>query len=83
MVYINIPYLPENDTIDKDFAMGQIQPLDISDEAKWEAYKAIYHLHPRGVAFEDMTEALQLEIVLKKLGVPYRQTESSEFTGTR
>lgn len=83
MVYINIPYMPENDTIDKDFAIQQIQTLDISDEAKWEAYKAIYNLHPRGVAFESLAEALQLETVLKKLGVPYRQTETSEFTGTR
>jgi hypothetical protein len=83
MVYINIPYVPENDTIDKDLAMREIEPLAISDEAKWEAYKAIYHLQPRGVAFEDITEALQLESVLQKLGVPYRQTETSEFTGTR
>ena len=83
MVYINIPYVTENDTIDKDFAVEQIQTLTISDEAKWEAYKAIYHLQPRGVAFEDPAEAFQLETVLKKLGVPYRQTETSEFTGTR
>ena len=83
MVYINIPYVPENDTIDKDFAVEQIQALTISDEAKWEAYKAIYNLHPRGVEFEDPAEALELEIVLKKLGVPYRQSEASEFTGTR
>ena len=83
MVYINIPYVPENDTIDKDFAIQQIQALAISDEAKWEAFKAIYHLHPRGVAFEDVTEALQLETALQKLGVPYRQTETSEFTGSR
>jgi hypothetical protein len=83
MVYINIPYVPENDTIDKDFAVEQIQALTISDEAKWEAYKAIYNLHPRGVEFEDAAEALELEIVLKKLGVPYRQSEASEFTGTR
>jgi hypothetical protein len=83
MVYINIPYVSENDTIDKNFAIEQIQALTISDEAKWEAYKAIYNLHPRGVAFEDAAEAMQLETVLKKLGVPYRETETSEFTGTR
>lgn len=83
MVYINIPYIPENDKIDKDLAIEEIQALTISDEAKWEAYKAIYHLQPRGVEFEDAAEAMQLETVLKKLGVPYRQTESSEFTGTR
>lgn len=83
MVYINIPYMRENDTIDKNYAIQQIQSLDISDEAKWEAFEAIYHLHPRGVAFEDLTEALQLETALKTLGVPYRQTESSEFSGTR
>jgi hypothetical protein len=83
MVYINIPYVPENDTIDKDFAIAEIGALTISDEAKWDAYKAIYNLQPRGVAFEDAAEAMQLETVLKKLGVPYRETETSEFTGTR
>ena len=80
-MYINIPYVPENSAIDKDFAKREIQALDISDEAKWETYKAIYHLHPRGVAFadEDIKEALQVENLLGKLGVPYRQTENPEF----
>jgi hypothetical protein len=81
MVYINIPYVPENNTIDKDFVKREIQALDISDEAKWETYKAIYQLHPRGVAFadEDIKQALQVETLLAKLGVPYRQTDSPEF----
>jgi hypothetical protein len=81
MVYINIPYVPENDTIDKDLVKQEIQALDISDEAKWETFKAIYHLHPRAVAFadEDIREAQQVETLLGKLGVPYRQTENPEF----
>ena len=83
MVYINIPYVPENNTIDRNLAIEQIQSLDISEEAKWEAFEAIYNLHPRGVSFENITDAVQLEAVLQKLGVPYRQTETSEFTGTR
>ena len=81
MVYINIPYVPENDTIDKDLVKQEIQALNISDEAKWETYKAIFHLHPRGVSFadEDIKEAQQVETLLGKLGVPYRQTENPEF----
>ena len=81
MVYINIPYVPENNTIDKDYVKREIQALDISDEAKWETYKAIYYLHPRGVEFadEDLKQALQVEALLSKLGVPYRQTENPEF----
>ena len=83
MIYINIPYVQENSKIDKDFAKEQIQSLEISDEAKWETYKAIFQLHPRGVAFEDLREVAQVETLLSKLGVPYRQTEDSEFTGTQ
>lgn len=83
MVYINIPYVPENNTLDRNLVIEQIQSLDISDEAKWEAFEAIYNLHPRGVSFEDLTDAMKLETALQKLGVPYRQTETSEFTGTR
>ena len=81
MVYINIPYVLENNRIDRDFAKKEIQLLDINDTAKENAYLAIYNLNPRGVNFEgeNSTEAFLLEGALKRLGIPYRQSEESEY----
>jgi hypothetical protein len=81
MVYINIPYIPENNKINKDVAKKEIQSLDINNNAKQSAYAAIYNLHPRGVNFErkNAVEAFMLEDVLKRLGVPYRKSEESEY----
>lgn len=81
MVYVNIPYIPENNKIDKEIVKKEIQSLDISDIAKQSAYTAIYNLHPRGVNFDykHSVEALLLEASLKKLGVPYRISEESEY----
>lgn len=81
MVYINIPYVVENKRIDKDFAKKEIEILDINESAKQTAYAAIYNLHPRGVDFDghQSEEALLLEAVLKRLGVPYRRSEESEY----
>lgn len=81
MVYINIPYTPENNRINKDVAKKEIQLLDISDSAKQYAYTAIYNINPRGVGFNNQqsVEALLLEGALKKLGVPYRKSEESEY----
>jgi hypothetical protein len=81
MVYINIPYVPENDRIDKDFARKELQILDISDDAKYEAFEAIYNRKMRGVNFnlKDTKEVLQLERALHRLGVPFRQSEESEY----
>lgn len=81
MVYINIPYVPENNRIDRDLTKREIDFLDINDSAKQNAYAAVYNLHPRGVNFEskDSVEAFMLEGVLKKLGIPYRESEESEY----
>jgi hypothetical protein len=81
MVYINIPYVTENNRIDKDFARSELQILDISDEAKKEAFRAIYDRKIRGVNFDakDTKEVLLLEKTLARLGVPFRQTEESEY----
>lgn len=81
MVYINIPYVPENNKIDKEFAKKEIQLLDISDSAKQSAFASIYNFRPRGVDFDSKNseEALRLEDTLKKLGVPYRKSEESEY----
>jgi hypothetical protein len=81
MVYINIPYVAENKRIDKDFAKREIGVLEINEGAKEEAFAAIYNLHPRGVDFgsDQSAEALLLEETLKRLGVPYRKSEESEY----
>jgi hypothetical protein len=80
MVYINIPYVPENNRISKKSAIEEIQVLDISDDAKFTAYKAIYNLNPRGVSFgKNLKEALLLESALNRLGIPFRQSEESEY----
>jgi hypothetical protein len=81
MVYINIPYVPENNRINKDLAQKELQALDINDEAKQTAFKAIYNRLPHGVSFseKDLKEAFQLEKVLSRLGIPYRESEESEW----
>lgn len=81
MVYINIPYVPENNRINKDLVKKEIEILVISDNAKQNAYAAIYNLKPRGVDFEgeENVEAARLENVLSKLGVPYMRLEESEY----
>lgn len=82
MVYINIPYIPENNKIDKEFAKKEIQLLNISDSAKQTALASIYNLRPRGVNFDgkNAVEALRLEEALNKLGVPYRKSEEPEYS---
>lgn len=81
MVYINIPFVNENNRINKISVKKEIQSLDISDNAKEIAYTAIYNLKPRGVNFEseDSVEAFILEGALKRLGVPFRRSEESEY----
>lgn len=77
MVYINIPYVPENNRINKNFAKESLRVLDISESVKDLAYTAIYNLRPRGVNIENQNsvDALLLEATLKKLGVPYKISE--------
>ena len=77
MVYIDIPYAPENDRIDKDLMRKNLDALAISDEAKDEAFRAIYNFQPRGVFFaeNDLRQAVLLEETLRKLGVGYCQKE--------
>jgi hypothetical protein len=81
MVFINIPYLQENNRIDKSLVEAELQALDISDEAKWTAFEAIYNRLPRGVTFagDDTKSAAQLEKVLGRLGISYRQSDESEY----
>ncbi len=80
MVYINIPYHVENDRIDRETVIKEIRALTINEDAKYEAFEAIYNRKPHGVSFDDkgLSEAVQLEAVLKRLGIAYRQSEESE-----
>ena len=77
MVYIDIPFVVENNRIDKDLAKKEIDVLDISDEAKTDALRAMYHRQPLGVNFanKDLKQALSLQNALSKLGAPFRQVE--------
>jgi hypothetical protein len=81
MVFVNIPYVPENDRIRRDLTKKEIEALDISENAKQSAYEAVYHKRPRGVNFEskDSVEVIMLEDLLYKLGIPYRRSEESEY----
>ena len=81
MIFVDIPYVPENDRIGRDLTKKEIESLDISDNAKQSAYAAVYNRKPRGVNFEnkDSVEAIMLEDLLHKLGIPYRRKEESEW----
>lgn len=81
MVYISIPYVPENNRIDKNLVKNEIDVLDIDDDAKDNIFKAIYSLKPRGVDFKgiDTNAVDELQSILRKLGIPYRRLEESDY----
>ena len=81
MVFINIPFVAENKNIDTEIVIKALSSLDISEDAKHDAFQSIYNRRPRGVTFadSDLNKALLLENALGKLGIPYRQTEESEY----
>ena len=79
MVYVNIPYVVENDRLDPVMVGKELEVLSISEGAKYDAFAAIFNKRPRGVNFDNPSEALQLQKVLYRLGVPYRQTQESDY----
>jgi len=79
MVYVNIPYVPENDRVDRGLTFRELEILDINEAAKKEAFAAIYNKRPRGVDFSDPQQAVRLQNALHNLGVPYRQSPESEY----
>ena len=80
MTYINISYVAENENIDRDTVIKAIQSLDISEDAKYETFEAIYNVRPYGVMLDDKgaEDAINLKRVLRKLGIPHRQSETQE-----
>jgi len=79
MVYVNIPYVPENDRVDRGVLEKELTALTISDRAKEEAFESVYNKRPRGVHFDELGDALRLEGVLRRLGIPFRQSPESEY----
>ena len=80
MVFINIPFVHENKKIDPNVLAKELAALNISEDAKYETFQAIYNMKPHGVELvdTDLKEVKLLENILAKLGIPYRQTEVSE-----
>jgi hypothetical protein len=79
MVYINIPYVAENDRIDRGLTEKELQLLNIGEGAKHDVFEAIYNKRPRGVYLEDKDEASRLQEALSRLGVPYRQSNEPDY----
>lgn len=78
MVYLNIPYVAANDSIDRETVIKAIRALEISEDAKYQAYEAIFNKVPTGVSFEDegMGESYQLERMLRRLGISHRLSKN-------
>ncbi len=81
MVYISIPYVPENNRVDKELIKKEIDSLGIGEDAKYNVYEAIFNRKPRGVDFKgtDTAEVTKLQSTLRKLGIPYRRLEESDY----
>jgi hypothetical protein len=79
MVYVNIPYVAENDRLDASVVGKELSALAISESAKYQAFEAIYNKRPRGVDFSDSADARKLENLLYCLGVPFRRTAESDY----
>jgi hypothetical protein len=81
MLFLDIPFVVENNRIDKEKVQRELAILDINETTRKEAFAAVYNLKPRGVLFEntDLRQAQMIERVFSKLGIPYRLAEVSEF----
>jgi hypothetical protein len=77
MIFLEIPFVHENKSVNKSSAEKEIQILNISQELKAEVFDAIYNQRPSGVNFEnsDLEQVLLLEKALGRLGIPYRQVK--------
>jgi hypothetical protein len=80
-MYINIPYVPENDRIDRDTFAKELEAIDISEDSRFRAFAAVYGLRPRRVNFEitESDQLRQLLNVLGRFGIGYRVTPEPEY----
>lgn len=81
MLFMDIPFVIENNRIDRETTRTELAALDISESVRNEAFEAVYNLKKRGISFEekDIKQAVLLERLFSKLGIPYRLAEVSEF----
>ena len=81
MLFMDIPYVRENERIEKETVLKELALLTINETVRDEAFAAVYNPKPRGVTFEDgdLWQAQMLSRVFIKLGIPYRLAEVSEF----
>ena len=75
MIYLEIPFVSENNRVNRTSAENELQILKLSDAAKADVFDAIYHYYPKGVSFEnnEMEQVLSLENALSRLRIPFRQ----------
>lgn len=78
MTYIKIPYNPSNDSIDKQTIISGIKDLNISEDAKYETFEAIYNIQPEGVLMDDNEpdEIMNLERFLRRYRIPHHQSKT-------
>jgi len=79
MTFIKIPYVASNDAIDKQTIISGIKALNISEDAKYETFEAIYNKLPDGVLLDDSEpeEILNLEMFLRRYRIPHHQLRST------
>jgi hypothetical protein len=81
MLFMEIPFVVENNRIERETTRRELSMLEIAEGLKDEAFEAVYSLRKRGISFDekDIKQAIILERLLSKLGIPYRLAEVSEF----
>jgi hypothetical protein len=80
-MYINIPYVPENDLIDRDTFAKELGAIEISEDARYRAFAAVYGIRPRRVTFEinESTQLRKLLDLLIRFGIGHRVTTEFEY----
>ena len=75
MTFIKIPYTASNDSIDKQTIISGIKALNISEDAKYNTFEAIYNVSPDGVTMDDNEpdEIMNLERFLRRYRIPHHQ----------
>ncbi len=78
MTFIKIPYTASNDSIDKQTIISGIKALNISEDAKYNTFEAIYNVSPDGVLMDDSEpdEIMDLERFLRRYRIPYHQLKT-------
>lgn len=79
MTFIKIPYVASNEAIDRETIISGIRALNISEDAKYNTFEAIYNVVPDGVLMDDNEpEAIMnLERFLRRYRIPYHQVRAS------